>query len=79
MGRFKRKQQRRLRKLQRQMCPACLDRDAVNLVGRPRNNKAGFRLTGGCEVCNGKGEVWTMVRDGDHDYDPFVVKGKEAA
>ena len=78
MGRFKRKQVRRMRKLRREMCPACLDRDALNLVGRPRNDR-GFRLTGGCEVCGGKGEVWAVTRDGDRDYDPFIVRPSKAA
>jgi hypothetical protein len=73
MGRFKRKQARRLRKQRRQMCPACLDRDAVNLVGKPKV-LGGFRLTGGCEVCGGHGEVTVAVLDGDKDYDPFVLR-----
>lgn len=77
MGRFKRKQARRLRRLRREMCPACLDRDAVNLIGRPRSHD-GFRLTGGCEVCHGKGEVWVATLDGQNDYDPFVVRGAAA-
>jgi hypothetical protein len=44
------------RKPRRTPCPACLDRNALNLVGRPLYN-GGFRLTSGCEICLGQGEV----------------------
>lgn len=37
-------------------CPACLDRDALNLVGQPLFVD-GVRRTAGCEVCGGKGRV----------------------
>jgi hypothetical protein len=37
-------------------CPACLDRNALNIVGQPAFVD-GVRLTAGCEVCGGKGRV----------------------
>ena len=37
-------------------CPACLDRNALNLVGQPAFVN-GVRLTAGCEQCGGKGRI----------------------
>ena len=47
----------RLKNLRRNApCPACLDRNALNLVGQPAFVN-GVRLSAGCEVCGGKGRV----------------------
>ena len=57
-------------------CSACLDRNALNIVGQPAFVD-GARLTAGCEVCGGKGridvaervngwpkpELWVMYRE----------------
>jgi len=57
-------------------CPACLDRNALNIVGQPAFVD-GARLSAGCEVCGGKGridqaeridgwprpELWTVFRE----------------
>lgn len=42
-------------------CPACLDRNALNLVGRPLFVN-GVRLSAGCEECDGKGRVHLVER-----------------
>lgn len=42
-------------------CPACLDRNALNMVGRPAFVN-GVRLSAGCEVCGGKGRVDAVER-----------------
>lgn len=42
-------------------CPACLDRNALNIVGRPAFIN-GVRLTAGCEICGGKGRVDEVER-----------------
>lgn len=73
---------RRILRIQRrQLCPACLDRDAVNMVGMPRGLR-GFRGTHGCEVCEGRGRVTYGYGRGDEWYDPWVVRrlgGEEKA
>jgi len=37
-----------------ELCPSCLDRDAINLLGQPRYSR-GAALTNGCEECGGTG------------------------
>lgn len=61
------------RKQRRAQCPACLDRDAVNLIGRPRF-LSGMKLTGGCEVCGGSGEVTEAELVGDFYKDKWVLR-----
>lgn len=68
----------RLRVHRQRVCPACLDRDAVNLVGRPRFVR-GRRLTLGCEVCGGEGEVTLGWFRGELPADPWVVVERRAA
>ena len=63
----------RFKNVRRVQCPACLDRNALNLVGRPIFIK-GAKLTGGCEVCNGRGEVTECVLIDDYYKDPYVIK-----
>jgi hypothetical protein len=46
----------RFKARRRASCPACLDRDALNPLGRPAFRN-GVRLTAGCQVCEGKGYV----------------------
>lgn len=56
------------------MCPACLDRNAVNLMGKPLFWR-GMKLTGGCETCGGTGRVTTTEMIGDWPAgDPWIVK-----
>lgn len=58
-------------------CPACLDRNALNLVGQPAFVN-GVRLTAGCEVCGGKGRVDVAERiDGWPRPDVWVVYRKD--
>ena len=58
-------------------CPACLDRNALNLVGQPAFVN-GVRLSAGCEICGGKGRVDTAERVGDWPPgDPWVVYRKD--
>jgi hypothetical protein len=52
------------------MCLSCLDRDAVNLVGKPRFED-GVPLTFGCEECGGTGR--TELPD-HHRSDPYSRK-----
>lgn len=63
----------RFTKLRRTVCPACLDRNAVNLVGRPIWHR-GSKLTGGCEICQGKGQVTEAFMAGDFYQDAWVVR-----
>ncbi len=63
----------RFKNLRRTVCPACLDRNAVNLLGRPIWWR-GQKLTGGCEICNGKGEITEGIRVDDFYKDPWVVR-----
>ena len=59
---------------QRAICPACLDRGAVNLLGKPIFVR-GMKLTGGCELCGGNGEVMLTTRTGDWPVgDAWVVR-----
>lgn len=67
-----------LRVQKRQVCPACLDRDAVNLTGRPRVIR-GRRLTDGCEVCGGDPEVTLGWGRGEKPYDPWIVRVERVA
>lgn len=60
------------KRIRRAPCPACLDREALNLVGRPRWYH-GFKLTGGCEVCHGDGEVWEAILVGDPTKDLWAL------
>lgn len=46
------------------ICPACLDRGAVNLLGKPIFVR-GMKLTGGCELCDGNGEIVATTKSGD--------------
>ena len=54
----------------KQMCPACLDRGHLDMLGRPRR-KDGVSLTFSCEFCNGTGRAdpWP-----DYKYHPPKVK-----
>lgn len=63
----------RFKNLRRVICPACLDRNAVNLVGRPIWLR-GQKLTGGCELCNGSGEVTEGFLVGDFYQHPWVIR-----
>lgn len=58
------------KKFRRQQCPACLDRNALNLVGLPIFWQ-GMKLTGGCELCDGTGRV--EVTEKVEDYPPGDV------
>lgn len=44
------------RNRRRTLCPACLDRNALTLDGRPAYFE-GMKLTWGCETCKGSGAV----------------------
>ncbi len=58
-------------------CPACLDRNALNLVGQPAFVN-GVRLSAGCEVCGGKGRVDEAERINSWPtYDAWVVYRKD--
>jgi hypothetical protein len=48
-------------------CLSCLDRDAINLLGRPRYVR-GVPLTYGCEECGGKGRI---ILPDHHRADPY--------
>lgn len=73
MSKRKSPPRRRLRRIFRTICPACLDRNAVSLTGHPRWEK-GMKLTGGCELCKGYGQIKAGVMDGDKPYDmPWKV------
>jgi hypothetical protein len=45
-------------------CPACRDRGALNTWDRPVWHRR-QKLTWGCEVCDGEGEVLAATRHGD--------------
>lgn len=54
-------------------CPACLDRNALNIIGQPAFVN-GVRLSAGCEVCGGKGRIDQAERiDGWPRPDRWVV------
>ena len=61
------------KKLRKVQCPACLDRNALGPVGRPLFVR-GVKLSGGCEICGGKGEVTEGILVGDYYQDPWVLK-----
>lgn len=63
----------RFKNVRRAPCPACLDRGALNLLGRPIYVR-GMKLTGGCELCQGSGEVAEGVLVGDPHEDPWVLR-----
>lgn len=63
----------RFKNVRRTVCPACLDRNALNLVGRPIFLR-GAKLTGGCEVCKGTGRVTEGIRVDDYYQDPWVLR-----
>jgi hypothetical protein len=46
----------RFKHLRSRPCPACLDRDALNIMGQPAFIN-GVRLSSGCEVCGGSGRI----------------------
>ncbi len=52
------------RRLRPSPCPACLDRNALNLLGLPIFWR-GQKLTGGCELCKGSGRVTEAELVGD--------------
>lgn len=61
--RQKKPQLPRFRDRRREICPACLDRNAVTLDGRPvRNAKIWHESSSGCDLCGGKAEVETVER-----------------
>ena len=64
-----------IRERRRNACPACLDRNALNLVGQPIA-LGGSRRTAGCEVCGGKGWVVEVYPVGNEwrRY-PWVIVG----
>ena len=49
-------QRKFIKERRRNACPACLDRNALNLVGRPLFIGE-VNLAGGCGVCEGRGYV----------------------
>jgi len=66
----------RFKRLRKTVCPACLDRNALNIVGRPVFIR-GSKLTGGCELCNGSGQVTEgFLVDGWPKDDAWVVREK---
>ena len=55
-------------------CPACLDRNALTLIGRPLFVQ-GMKLSAGCEICGGTGRVVECLMTGDVPwYDKWVVR-----
>ena len=51
------------------VCPACLDRDAIACCpDRPRVYN-GVKLTYGCEVCAGRGEIPVLGKEQRDPYD----------
>jgi len=56
----------KFRNLKTEICPACLDRNAVTLDGRPvRNAKIWHMSSAGCDVCGGRAETVTVERLND--------------
>lgn len=56
MSRHTKAPRRFIRERRRNACPACLDRHALNLIGRPLFVDE-VSQSAGCGVCDGKGYV----------------------
>lgn len=51
------------RDLRTELCPACLDRNAITLDGRPvRNSKVWHEASTGCDVCGGSARIQTVEK-----------------